>query len=88
MLAATGLTRVRTLAISTQDGSKCPDRLLFQFAVSKPGLQEGCLLKPSALSPVLFFEASLTEQQLLASLMCINTMKLLRYTSHRAACCS
>lgn len=37
------------------------------------------MLTPSALSPVLFFEASLTEQQLLASPMCVNTMKLLRY---------
>lgn len=37
------------------------------------------MLKPSALCPVLFFEASLTEQELLASPMCVNTMKLLRY---------
>ncbi|MFL0693679.1 MAG: hypothetical protein ACJLUP_16745 [Agrobacterium tumefaciens] len=37
------------------------------------------MLKPSALSPVLFFEASLTEQQLQASPMCMNSMKLLRY---------
>jgi hypothetical protein len=42
-------------------------------------LLEGRLLKPSTLSPLLFFETSLTEQQLLASPMCINTMKLLQY---------
>ncbi|MEI3807896.1 hypothetical protein V6R85_25630 [Agrobacterium sp. CCNWLW32] len=37
------------------------------------------MLKSSNFSPVLFFEASLTEQELLASPICINTMKLLRY---------
>lgn len=37
------------------------------------------MLKASSLSPMLFFEASLTEQELQASPMCINTMKLLRY---------
>ncbi|WP_157784516.1 hypothetical protein [Sinorhizobium fredii] len=37
------------------------------------------MLKASTLSLVLFFEASLTEEELQASPMCINTMKLLRY---------
>lgn len=37
------------------------------------------MLKASTISPLLFFEASLTEQELQASPMCINTMKLLRY---------
>lgn len=37
------------------------------------------MLKASTFSPILFFEASLTEPELQASPMCINTMKLLRY---------
>ena len=37
------------------------------------------MLKASAHYPMLFFEASLTEQELQASPMCINTMKLLLY---------